>query len=114
MTKAWERILERYAVEPTCLGKASAVPGSDFEATILASPDDFIKYLRNLKIELRLVLEYTNYAIHIHQDGSTRLESHNYPALGPSGLDMRQPTTLAAETGILGMRSRGFHMKPYQ
>ena len=112
LSKAWENIIERYAMEPTCLGRSNADVAS--AASIdMSSPDEIIKFLRKLTFELRLVLEYTNYSVTLDSNGGVKRDRHYYPSVGPSGLDRKQPLTLHA-TGVGGMRSKGYHMRPYQ
>ena len=109
----WKRILERYAMEPSRLGQSSAIASHDFRMTMPEEPPEVLAALRDLKFELRLVIEYTNYAVHVSSTGAMRKEKHSFPAIGESGLDMKRPLTLGP-TGVGGMRSRGFHMRPYQ
>ena len=104
--------MERYAIARTNLtadATEHAYVAADLKQKMkFSKPANFLAYLKQLRVSLTLVLEYSNYALQINKNGSVNRVLNRLPAIGPSGYDIGK-VSAPAPTGVQGMRTKGFN-----
>ena len=98
---SWKKIIERYAIARTNLtadATEHAYTAADLKEKMkFSKPANFLAYLKQLRVSLTLVLEYSNYALQINKNGSVNRVLNRLPAIGPSGYDIGKVLQLQPE-----------------
>ena len=91
LTVAWKTILERFGTVQ-----------SDLADSLLAK-------LLSLRVQVRLVLEYSNYAMQISNDGQCSRILNRLPSIGPSGFEFNKNVQVPNAQIVQRLRQKGFH-----
>ena len=91
LTNAWKTILERFGTVQ-----------SDLADSLLAK-------LLSLRVEVRMVLEYSNYAMQISNDGQCSRILNRLPSIGPSGFEFNKNVQVPNAQIAQRLRQKGFH-----